>query len=390
MLGGLLVCVEILLVARTPWLERAVGMDRLVTWHRTLGTSVLLLILTHVVLAVCGGRLVHQTTLWSEIWDGTLEQPQVLRAVIGTAVLLVAGVTSARVLRRRVSYEAWYWLHTSTYVAIYLTFGHQVHAGAHFVGSSANRLVWVVLYLATAGFVLVWRILLPGLALLRHRVRVAEVVPEAAGVTSVWLRGPHLDELNVRGGQFFIFRFLARGHLATAHPYSVSALPSGDRMRITVGALGDHSTAVSDLRPGTLVLMQGPYGRFTSDRAGGPRVLLIAGGVGIGPIMTLAQDLIAQGRDVVLIHRGSSTDRLPLSDELAGNPHLRFLPVLGRRADLGHDPLSARDLSRLVPDLRHREVFVCASPGLSRSVTAGLRSRGVRQRHIHLERMSLS
>ncbi len=390
MVAGVLVCVQIMLIARLPWLERAIGLDRLVSWHRTLGTSVLLLTLTHVVLIVIGGKETDQVTLWSEFWTTTLPQPDVLTALIGTAVLVLAGVTSARTARRHLSYEAWYWLHTSTYVAVFLTFGHQIHAGAHFVDNPVNRALWSILYLGTAAAVVVWRLALPAAGVLRYRVRVESVVPEASGVTSVWLRGSHLEELNTRAGQFFTFRFLAWGHLATAHPYSVSALPRDDRLRITVGALGNHSSAVNDLRPGTPVIMQGPFGRFTSDRARGQKVLLIAGGVGIGPIRTLAHELSDQGRDVVVIHRGPSPDQLPLSHELDGRDGIRFIPVLGRRRDLGYDPLAAWSVERLVPDVSHREVFICGSPGLAATATRSLRSLGVTARHIHSEELSMS
>lgn len=390
MVAGVLICVQILLVARLPWLEHAIGLDRLVAWHRSLGASVLLLTVTHVLLIVVGGKVTDQVTLWSEFWSTTLPQPDVLTALIGTVVLVVAGVTGARMARRRLSYEVWYWLHTSTYVAVFLTFGHQINAGAHFVANPVNRVLWTVLYLATAAAVLTWRVLLPAAAVLRHRVRVEEVVVEATGVTSIWLRGHHLDELGTRAGQFFSFRFLARGHLATAHPYSVSALPYRNRMRITVGALGDHSSAMTDLKPGTHVFMQGPFGRFTANRAGGHKVLLLAGGVGIGPIRTLAHELHDQGRDVVVIHRGFAADQLPLSAELEGHSGIHFIPVVGRRSDLGYDPLSAQSLAWLVPDLEQREAFICGSPGLSETAIASLRSLGVPAHHIHHEELSMS
>ena len=390
MLAGLLICAQILLIARVTWLERAIGLDHLVSWHRSLGTTVLLLTGSHVLLIVVGGMVTDQVTMWSELWTTTLPQPDVLTALIGTVILIMAGLTSARAARRHLSYEAWYWLHTSSYVAVFLTFDHQIHAGAHFVGSPVNRALWTVLYLGTAAAVVVWRVVLPAAGVLRHRVRVEHVVPEAHGVTSVWLHGAHLDERNTRAGQFFTFRFLARGHLATAHPYSVSFLPRENRMRITVGALGDHSSAVNNLRPGTFVIMQGPFGRFTSDRARSRKVLLIAGGVGIGPIRTLADELSDQGRDVVVIHRGPSTDELPLSHELRGHDRIRFIPLVGRRHDLGHDPLAAPSVKRLVPDISDREVFICGSPGLAETATRSLKSLGVPARRIHQEELSMS
>lgn len=97
-----------------PWLERAIGLDRLVSWHRSLGASVLLLTGTHVLLIVVGGTVSDQVTLWSEFWTTTLPQSDVLTALIGSVVLILAGATSARAARRHLSYEAWYWLHTST------------------------------------------------------------------------------------------------------------------------------------------------------------------------------------------------------------------------------------------------------------------------------------
>ncbi|GAA2109229.1 ferredoxin reductase family protein [Microlunatus panaciterrae] len=390
MMAGLLVCVQVLLVARVPWLESAVGQDHLVSWHRSLGGSVLLLTVTHVLLLLVGGELVDRRMPWSEFWTVMLTQPDVLTATIGTAALILAGIASARFARQRLSYEAWYWLHLTTYVAVFLTFGHQINAGAHFAGNPWSRLLWTGLYLATASAVVTWRILLPLRAVLRHRVRVEAVVEESVGVASIWLRGRHLEELNTRAGQFFLFRFLAPGHLWTAHPYSVSFVPHRDQMRITIGALGDHSSAVTGIRPGTFVIMNGPFGRFTADRAGSDKVLLVAGGAGIGPIRALAHDLSVRGHDVVVLHRARSADHLALGPELAAQDEITFLPVLGRRRDLRHDPLSAGSLLAMVPDVREREVFVCGSPGLSETVSTALRSLGLPERHIHREELSMS
>ncbi|MCW2810857.1 MAG: oxidoreductase [Friedmanniella sp.] len=390
MVDGLLICVQLLLVARVPWMERAVGQDWLVLWHRLLGVSVLLLTLSHVFLIIVGGALSDQATVWSEFFSTTLTQPDVLTATIGTVALLVVGLSSARLARRHLSYEVWYWLHTTTYVAVFLTFGHQINAGAHFVSHPYSQAAWTLLYLGTAAAVVVWRGVLPLRLVLRHRVRIERIVPESPGVASIWMRGRHLDELETRAGQFFLFRFLARGHLLSSHPYSVSWVPERDWVRITVGALGDHSAALHGLHPGTRVLLQGPFGRFTPERVQADRVLLVAGGVGIGPIRSLAVAFARAGRDVVVLHRAPSADDLPLAEELRSEPGVRLIPVLGHRSDLGYDPLAADRLLDLVPDLRHREVLLCGSPGLAAAVTATVRSLGVRSSRIHQEELSMS
>lgn len=390
MLGAYLVCAQVLLIARTPWFEAAVGMDRLVTWHRTLGTTVVLLILTHVGFMILGGMLLDHATPWSELLVILHSYPDMLAALAGTVAFVAVGLSSARAIRRRLSYEAWYWLHLTTYIAIFLTFLHQLSAGVTFVGNPLNRVIWLLLYLGTASAVATWRFVLPSLRAWRHRLRVQRVVIESPGTASVWLTGRNLDELGVRAGNFMMFRIMSWGHLLTAHPYSISRVPEPGVLRITVGALGDHSRLIRDLRPGTLVFAEGPFGHFTADRSTGMRVLLIAGGAGIGPISGLAEDLVAQGRDVVLLYRARSENHLALVDELRNLPGLTLILVPGRRRDLGYDPLSAPSLAHLVADIREREVFVCGPEGMILQAQASLRRLRVPSRHVHREELSLS
>lgn len=390
LLGAYLVCVQLLLIGRVPWFERAVGMDRLVGWHRSLGTTVVLLVLTHVALMVVGGALLDRQALWPEALSLVATQPEMLSAVVGTGVFLVVGLSSARLARRVLSYEVWFALHLSVYVGIYLTFGHQVAAGTHFVDSPLARGVWIALYVATAAALVTWRVVLPLLAHRRMLLTVEHVVDEGAGTVSVWLRGRGVDELGARGGQFVLVRFLTRGHWGTAHPYSLSMVPTTEHLRLTVAALGDHSAAAAQLRPGTRAVVEGPFGQFTAVRATATRSLLVAGGAGIGPVRALAQELVACGHDVVVLHRAHDTAGLALARELADVPGLRYVPLPGRRADLGHDPLDPRHLAALVPDVAGRDVFVCGPEGLMSAVITAARALGVPRSAIHHEELSLS
>ncbi|MGY4642493.1 ferredoxin reductase family protein [Cellulomonas sp. URHB0016] len=388
LLASFLVCVQLLLVARVPWFERSVGLDRLVSWHRSLGTTVVLLVVTHVVLMVIGGALLDTLTAWAEVPSALARQPYLWSAAAGTALFVVAGVSSARAARSRLSYEAWFALHLTTYVGIYLAFAHQVTGGPHFVSSPLARSAWVLLYAATAAAILTWRVVLPLVVHRRHRLRVAAVVPEAQGLTSVWLTGRDVAGLAARGGQFFLVRFLTRGHWGTAHPYSLSMVPTSDHLRFTVGALGDHSAAVGRLRPGTPVLVEGPFGRFTAQRATAPKVLLVAGGAGVGPVRALAEDLLRDGHDLVVLHRAHAIESLGLAAEFTPSAALRYVPLPGRRAELGYDPLHPSSLRLLVPDVADRDVFVCGPDGMVAAVVAAARELGVPRDSIHREELT--
>lgn len=390
MLGGYLVCAQVLLIARVPWFEAAVGMDKLVGWHRTLGTTVVMLILTHVGFMILGGMLLDDATPWGELLVILNSYPDMLAALAGTIAFVAVGISGAGAIRRHLSYEFWYWLHLTTYAAIFLTFLHQLSAGVTFVGNPVNRVIWLLLYLGTASAVATWRFVLPSVQAWRHRLRVQRVVVESAGTVSVWFTGRHLDELGVRAGNFMMFRIMTWGHLLTAHPYSISRVPEPGVLRITVGALGDHSRLIRDLRVGTLVFAEGPFGHFTADRASETRILLIAGGAGIGPIRGVAEDLLARGHEVVLLYRARSSDHLALLDELRNLPGLTLIPVPGSRRDLGYDPLSGRSLVNLVPDIREREIFICGPEGMVLQAQSSLRRLKVPPRHVHREELSLS
>lgn len=390
MVGAFLVCAQVLLIARVPWFERAVGLDKLVSWHRVLGTSVVLLVVTHVVFIVLGSELTDGQWPWSEFLAVLRSFPDMITALVGTIAFLLVGVSSARLVRAMLSYEVWYWLHLTTYAAIFLTFFHQLSGGAHFVDNAVNRALWIILYLGTAASVLTWRFIVPTWDAWLHRMRVDAVVPESDGVASVWLSGPRVGEIGVQGGNFLLFRFLAWGHLGTAHPYSVSRLPSDGRLRITVGALGDHSRRLHRLRPGTLVFAEGPFGHFTADRASRAHVLLIAGGAGIGPVRALAESLVSRGVSPVVLYRVSRATQLALIGELRELPGVTVVPLVGRRAELGYDPLSPASLRRIVPNLKDWEAFICGPEGMAEVAQASLRKLGMPNRFIHREELSMS
>jgi ferredoxin-NADP reductase len=210
------------------------------------------------------------------------------------------------------------------------------------------------------------------------------------------MRGRDLDLLGAEPGQFFLWRFLTRGHAVSAHPYSISSVPDRRHLRITVKAAGDHSALLRDLRPGDKVLAEGPFGHFTARRRARQGCLLIAGGTGIAPIRVLAEDLAARPRsgpaDIVVLYRASRTGDLLFRRELdamadAGVLTVRYL--VGRRADLGFDPLSASRLHHLIPDVRRRDVWICGPPKMCEAVGTSLRRLGVPPRRLHTERFSL-
>ncbi|MEV6014158.1 MULTISPECIES: ferredoxin reductase family protein [unclassified Streptomyces] len=388
LLCGYSCAVLVALMARVPLLERRVGSDRVARWHAMAGRYTVCLLVAHVTLILFGYAAQDGTGVVHETLSVVLDYPDMLKATTGTVILFAVGITSARLARRRISHEFWYHVHLLTYVAVFLAFFHQLALGSDFVGDPAARAAWYTLYLGTAALVVWFRLLAPVRLNRRHRLRVDSVHRESPGIFSVVIRGERLDELNARAGQFFRWRFLADGMRWTSTPYSLSAPPRPDLMRITVKALGDHSAAVGMLRPGTRVWAEGPYGSLTADRSSTSKALLVAGGVGITPLRALFETLPGQ---VTLLYRARTAEDLVLGGELEDIARWRGARVLYalNGADGSRPRFTADSLRGAVPDLAEHDVYLCGPPAMARDLYGALRAAGVPDRRIHHESFEL-
>jgi predicted ferric reductase len=390
LLSAYFALLQVLLLARLPLLERLSGFDRLTVWHRRNGKLTLGLVLAHVVFITVGYAGMDRLPLPSEMSSLLNNYPGMLAATIGTALMIGVVVTSLVIVRRKLQYELWYAVHFAAYAAIALAWFHQIPTGGDLVLNATAAAYWTSLYLATLGLLVFFRVVQPAVQLARFRLRVAEVIPEGTNTISVVLTGRRLDRLRVRPGQFFLWRFLCRGRWWEAHPFSLSRAPDGRSLRITVKNLGDFTSRIGALKPGTHVIAEGPFGLFTEVVRRRERVVLIAGGIGITPIRALMEEMPG---DIVALYRVLREEDIIFREELDGiarRTGVRIVYVIGDHRDPGGDQLmSPQHLRELIPDIGRRDVYVCGPPGMADFIEKNVRHAGVPHHHIHIERFAL-
>ncbi len=385
-LGGL---AGVILVARPTWIERRSGLDQMIRWHRSVGIATILGLVVHVAASTVGFAAGALSAAPAELWRLLRDEPFMVAALVATWLFVTVALTSWRRVKARMSYEAWYLLHLNGYLAVLLGFGHQVLLGQTFADDALARWFWIGLF-AAAAFVVLWSRLGSLIqSLVRRRTYVAAAHQVARDTVAVTIGGPGVPGFRAVAGQFVSARFVTSDLWWQSHPFSLSAAPDGRHLRLTIKNLGDATSRLQTVRPGTRVLLQGPYGRMTLDAEPDRALILIGAGVGLAPMVSLLHGCEPWRRPIVLArgHERADIPHLAEIQRLTAGLGGRLFVITGSRSRWrGGNPFLAEHLRQQIPGIAQRAAFVCGPPALQSAAAAGLRRAGMPGQHIHSER----
>lgn len=305
------------------------GIDRIMAFHKIAAWWVLIALLLHPLLYVLPTwlddpvlglrRLVAYHTL-----------PQYRSGVIALAALCLLVVGSALQARLGIRYEIWRALHVllaATAAAAGLH--HAITAGRFSALGPLNAWWWVVAaVLVGVGATLYgWR----WLRLHLRPWRLRTVTPLA---DRLWELDIHPDPgtpgLSYEAGQFVWITEGARRFPLFDHPFSIAGTPLLPGIRLIVKEAGDFTGRIGKLAPGTPIGIDGPHGEFSLRNHPAQAVVLIAGGVGIAPVMGLLRDLVVRRdpRPVRLAYAVGQPANLACLDEIAAAREVLDLEVM--------------------------------------------------------------
>ncbi|CAN5152952.1 ferric reductase-like transmembrane domain-containing protein [soil metagenome] len=394
LVGTNLVLAMLLLAARVPFIDHAIGHDRAIAVHRALGKPAFYLLLGHGVILLIGYGLSSGLDPIAEIGP-MLAIPDMLLAILAIALLAVVIVSSAALVRRRYSYETWHLMHLLSYAAVLASVPHQLSIGSVLSPFSFERVYWLALYILAFGAILTHRLAEPLVSSLRHRLRVERMEPEAPGVVSIYLSGRRLRSLESVGGQFFVWRFWTAGTWWHSHPISLSSVATDTQLRITVRDLGGGSRSISSVPAGTRVWFEGPYGIFTDAGRTAPKLAIVVAGIGITPVRAMLEDSVLKPGEATILLRASTIDDTFLwgeIEELARQKGVTVTTMIGPRARTGPGWMTQADADRgltllgVFPDLLASDLYLCGPTSWLNVVEADARAAGIPDHQIHPER----
>jgi len=391
-----LVLLQVLLIGRTIWVEQLFGLDKLSRLHHRSGTYAIYLILLHPIFITAGYAINSKTAFFSQLIIFITTWKYVLLAALALLLFAAIVIISLVIVRNRLKYETWYYVHVFVYAAILLAYFHQLAWGGDFI-TKGFATYWIILYLFVLLNLLIFRVARPLINMATHDFIVQRIERETHNTVSVYITGKNLESFPLHPGQFMIFRFFAKGFWQQAHPFSASGFDLYDKkyIRITVKASGDFTSEMHKLPAGTKVLIDGPHGVFTSRFAKHEKFLFIAGGVGITPIRSLIEGCAINKEDALLLYANKARKDIIFEKELENMekkyPDIKMVHILSDekewKGEIGY--IDNEKIFRYCPDIKHREIYLCGPLPMMDSILIALKELQIPKQNIHYEKFSL-
>lgn len=318
MIAFAILLVEFVLSGRFRAISARMGMDVTMRFHQLVARTVLVFALVH--------PFLYQTPFFNTPlpWDTTgqltlgLDIGSLATGVIAWVAL--PGFVLMSISRDQLPYryETWRAMHALGAVVIAAAVTHHTLGAGRYSSDPLLAGFWIFL-LAAALTSLVWTYVIAPLGEAGHPYEVTSVKKIALKTWELTVRPKRHDALPFEAGQF---AWLNLGHSPFSlheNPFSISSAPvQRPEIQFVIKEMGDFTRSIGDVAPGTGAYLDGAYGNLTLKRRKGKGIALIAGGVGIAPLICIARQLRAENdsRPLILLYGNRVTEQVVYKREL--------------------------------------------------------------------------
>ncbi|MGF1594614.1 MAG: ferric reductase-like transmembrane domain-containing protein [Kiloniellaceae bacterium] len=400
MLAFAIILVEFVLSGRFRRVSGKIGMDVTMRAHQLLARSALVLALVHPFLYTTG---FNPPLPWDGSRQATLGGDVASLATGVLAWVLLPAFVLIAIGRDRVgySYETWRWMHGLGALLIAGLLLHHALAAGRYSGDPLLAVVWVALF-AVALLSLVQVYLVKPLLQRRRPWTVAGVRPVALKTWELTLQPEGHKGLDYAAGQFVWLNVGNSPFSLRENPFSISSAPGGGaNLQFIIKELGDFTRGIGAIAPGTRAYVDGPHGTLVAADDGATGIALIAGGVGVAPLLGILRQLHhdADPRPTVLVYGNRVAEQIACREELEALARDHGTRVVHA---LSEPPAGWTGAVGMVDDALIREVFaaadapdaadwlyvLCGPPAMMEGVEDCLIDLGVPARRILSERFS--
>lgn len=231
----------------------------------------------------------------------------------------------------------------------------------------------------------------------RLRATVEHVIDHAIGLRSLVLR-PERPVPRFRPGQFLhlaVDEWDPSQHWPDSRPFSLASPPEDrGRLRITVSEVGRFTRRLMATEPGDEVWIKLPYGDFVVECQAERPALLVAGGTGVAPFISLVTSAVPVEAPVVLLYGARRPDLLIyrefLDEASQRHPGFRWegFAESGKSDGLHHGSLSLDSVLQALQSLggfATSTVYLSGPPAMIAALSGGLSQAGVEAERIRVD-----
>ncbi|MBL3705190.1 2Fe-2S iron-sulfur cluster binding domain-containing protein [Sulfitobacter sp. BDSS02] len=234
-----------------------------------------------------------------------------------------------------------------------------------------------------------------------HNLTISEIRRETDDSVAISFDVPEdlRSAFTYKPGQYLTLRSDVNGE-DIRRSYSIASAPGAP---LTVGVKhvpdGAFSTFCQSLEPGSTLAVMAPEGRFIASEE--EKLVLIAAGSGITPMMAIAADALARGAEVTLIYGNRQTDSIMFRSALEAMKdkylnRFTLIHILSREEQdvpILNGRVSGEKVTQLAKagavDLESADgIFLCGPGEMIDDVTGTLEQQGIDRARIHFERFT--
>lgn len=319
---------------------------------------------------------------------------------IGLFSLLLIAITSVYRKELKLDYNVWHAIHTLLTLVI-VVFGlihiFKVH---YYSATMPMRIAWIFEIAVWLVMIVITRLLKP-LQLKKHPYTVSQIITEVPQVWTLVLKPAGHAGMAFKAGQVAWITVNTSPFTLHRNPFSFSgnALLK-DEVRFTIKALGDFTSTLGDLKGGEIAYVDGPYGNFSPDDEQTKKgLVMLAGGIGIAPILSILHTLAAQkDRRPLFLFYGSYDEENIIAyqdiEKLKKELNLTVVHVLekpAKRIPCENGYISQAILERYLPaEKQDLYFFQCGPLPMLKAMQPILKHLGIFKKQIHSEEYEMA
>lgn len=397
MIAYAMMLAQFVLSSRFEILSGHVGIDVLMRFHQLAARMLTVFIISHPFL-MAGREAIKNFESAPDYFFALWLEPNYLTGVIAFALVLILIATSLGRRRFKMPYEFWRAIHGLLALGIAGFGWHHATTIGRYSKMSPLSEYWTALFILALAILLFIYFIKP-LLLLRNPYRVLSNRKVGDQLWEVTLTPEGSHRLRYSPGQFAWVNFRHNPVSLLDHPFSIASSPAdGKNVSFIIQEDGDFTRTMHSIGEGHVAYLDAPHGNFTLTGRHGTAIGLIAGGVGIAPILSILRDLHANNdpRPIRLIYGGQTKNKLVHIDDIEmmkQNLDLQTRYVLNDppadwAGDTGFIDQATVNGAFNFPELKTAIYFLCGPPPMMESVEQHLLKLGIPLDQIVYERFT--